>query len=110
MVERRVLVCTDGAAGHHAMTREATAARRWVEQKEAAELGGFEVRLSKDRQGRPFREARLHVAPEFFRRCGGSFGISSPTIFFALPFLRVHWLASTWIISMLPRPFVRWLT
>lgn len=64
-VERRVLVCTDGAAGHHAMTREGTAARRWAEQEKAASLGCFDVRLLKDRQGQPFREARLQVAPEF---------------------------------------------
>jgi LmbE family N-acetylglucosaminyl deacetylase len=65
MVERRVLVCTDGAAGHHAMTREATAARRWAEQEKAAALGRFDVRLLKDRRGSPFREARLQLAPDF---------------------------------------------
>lgn len=47
------------------MTREATAARRWVEQENAASLGGFEVRLLKDRHGYAFREARLHLAAEF---------------------------------------------
>lgn len=58
-VERRVLVCTDGAAGHHAMAREATAARRLAEQQRAALLGGFEARLLRDGSGRTFREGCL---------------------------------------------------
>lgn len=64
-VHRRVLVCTDGAAGHHAMSRAATAARRLAEQQEAAVLGEFDFRLLRDRSGSPFREARLGVAPDF---------------------------------------------
>lgn len=64
-VQRRVLICTDGAAGHHAMTREQTARRRLAEQETAAKLGGFEFRLLKDSQGRAFREARLHASTEF---------------------------------------------
>jgi LmbE family N-acetylglucosaminyl deacetylase len=64
-VRRRVLVCTDGAAGHHAMTREETAARRLAEQERAAALGGFELGVLRDRTGAIFREARLHAAPDF---------------------------------------------
>lgn len=64
-VQRRILVCTDGAAGHHRMSREETAARRLREQESAADLGGFEFRLLRDRQGRPFRETRLQFAPDF---------------------------------------------
>ena len=63
-VQRRVLVCTDGAAGHHRMSREETAARRWREQKRAAELGGFEVRLLRGVEGQAFREGRLGVRPD----------------------------------------------
>jgi LmbE family N-acetylglucosaminyl deacetylase len=63
--QRRVLVCTDGAAGHHRMTREATAARRLEEQAEASRLGDFEFVLLKDSQGCPFREARLSTSAEF---------------------------------------------
>lgn len=64
-VQRRILVCTDGAAGHHALTREATAARRWAEQQAAAAVGGFEARLLRDRTGQAFREGRLLISPEF---------------------------------------------
>lgn len=64
-VQRRLLVCTDGAAGHHEMTREATARRRLAEQEEAARRGDFEFRLLKDRSGAAFREGRLHASPEF---------------------------------------------
>lgn len=61
-VRRRVLVCTDGAAGHHQMPREAVAGRRFQEQVAAASLGGFEFELLKDREGVPFREGRLHAS------------------------------------------------
>lgn len=64
-VQRRVLVCTDGAAGHHLLTRSDTALRRWREQEASASLGGFEVRLLRDSQGVPFREGRLHASPGF---------------------------------------------
>jgi LmbE family N-acetylglucosaminyl deacetylase len=64
-LRRRVLVCTDGGAGHHRLSREATAQRRLEEQKEAARLGGFEFSLLQDSVGRPFREARLATSTEF---------------------------------------------
>ncbi len=64
-VRRRVLVCTDGGAGHQRLTREQTAARRLQEQTEAARLGGFELRLLADGAGRAFREARLHASAGF---------------------------------------------
>ncbi|MBL9127177.1 MAG: PIG-L family deacetylase [Verrucomicrobiales bacterium] len=64
-VQRRVVVCTDGAAGHHRMTRAETAARRKGEQEKAARLGGFEFRLLQDSDGSGFREGRLHASPGF---------------------------------------------
>jgi len=64
-VRRRVLVCTDGAAGHHALPREAVARRRLAEQAAAAALGGFEFDLLRDLRGHPFREGRLHASAEF---------------------------------------------
>jgi LmbE family N-acetylglucosaminyl deacetylase len=64
-IHRRVIVCTDGGAGHHRLTREETAQRRLVEQAAAARLGGFEFALLHDSLGRPFREARLGVSADF---------------------------------------------
>ena len=64
-VERRILICTDGAAGHQSMTRAQTADRRRREQEAAARLGGFEFRQLVDRSGAPFREARLHASTDF---------------------------------------------
>ncbi len=61
---RRVLVCTDGAAGHHTLTRQETTSRRLAEQEAAARLGGFEFQWLRDRSGAPFREARLQSAPD----------------------------------------------
>ncbi|MCC6233495.1 MAG: PIG-L family deacetylase [Verrucomicrobiales bacterium] len=63
--ELDVLICTDGAAGHHALSREATAARRFREQATAAEQGGFRFHALKGADGQPFREARLHASPGF---------------------------------------------
>lgn len=64
-VELQVLVCTDGAAGHHRMDRETTAARRWSEQQESARLGGYLARRLLGPNGQPFREARLHASVDF---------------------------------------------
>jgi LmbE family N-acetylglucosaminyl deacetylase len=64
-LQRRLVVCTDGGAGHHRLTREETAQRRLGEQEEAARLGGFEFALLRDSLGRPFREARLGTSADF---------------------------------------------
>lgn len=54
----KVVVCTDGAAGHQWRTREETAALRLKEQAEAAALGGFEFELLRLPSG--------HAVPEGF--------------------------------------------
>lgn len=61
--QRRVLVCTDGGAGHHRMSRGDTARTRLREQEDAVRLGEFDFRLLVDENGQPFREARLGVSP-----------------------------------------------
>jgi len=64
----RVLVCTDGKAGHHFRTREETGAIRLQEQEASAKLGGYEFELLRlpdgtHAAGAP-REACLQVTPE----------------------------------------------
>ncbi len=52
----RVLVFTDGAAGHYCRSREETASIRLVEQKESAKIGGYEFQLLKLPDGSTFQE------------------------------------------------------
>ena len=61
----RVLVCTDGKAGHHFRTRHATFEVRLKEQQESARLGGYEFELLKLPNGQPPREACLQLSVEF---------------------------------------------
>ncbi len=53
----RIVVCTDGRAGHHFRTREETGAMRAKEQQSAAAIAGVEYQQLVDHQGREFREA-----------------------------------------------------
>ena len=61
----KVIVCTDGAAGHHFRTREETARLRLQEQLESARIGGYEFELLRRPCGQVPREACLRVTPEF---------------------------------------------
>ncbi|MBA3687072.1 MAG: PIG-L family deacetylase [Planctomycetes bacterium] len=58
----RVVVCTDGAAGHHFRTRAETAAMRLREQEESARRGGYEFRQLRYPDGSIPREACLAVS------------------------------------------------
>jgi LmbE family N-acetylglucosaminyl deacetylase len=58
----RVLVCTDGKAGHHFRTREETGEVRIREQKASARVGGYEFELLRLPDGSPPREACLQVS------------------------------------------------
>src|SRR5689334_17462899 len=60
----RVLVCTDGQAGHHFRSREETGRIRLAEQEESARLGGYEFELLRLPDGRVPREASLPVTPD----------------------------------------------
>jgi LmbE family N-acetylglucosaminyl deacetylase len=62
-VTARILVCTDGAAGHQFRTREETARMRWQEQEAAARVSGCEVELLRLPNGQPPREG-LQVTHE----------------------------------------------
>ncbi len=80
-----LLVCTDGAAGHHAMTREETAARRFREQAAAAKLGGFRFQPLKGADGSPFREGRLQASPAFLPALWAAIRESEPDYLFCPP-------------------------
>src|SRR5262245_28625390 len=60
----RILVCTDGRAGHQFRTREETGRIRLCEQEAAARLGGLEFELLKLPNGQVPREACLLLTPE----------------------------------------------
>ena len=60
----KVLVCTDGKAGHHFRTREETGALRLREQEESARLGGYEFEMLRLPDGNVPREACLQVTPD----------------------------------------------
>lgn len=59
----RVLVCTDGKAGHHFRTREETGRIRLEEQAASARIGRYEFELLQLPDGQPPREACLQVTP-----------------------------------------------
>lgn len=58
----RVVVCTDGKAGHHFRTREETGLVRLAEQTASAELGGYEFEMLTLPDGSLPREACLQVS------------------------------------------------
>ncbi len=60
-VRRKVLVCTDGCAGHHSRPREETGRLRLAEQLDSARVGGYEFELLRLPDGRVPREACLRV-------------------------------------------------
>lgn len=60
-VQRKVIVCTDGQAGHHFRTRQETGHLRFAEQLESARLGGYEFDLLRFPGGQVPREACLQV-------------------------------------------------
>lgn len=60
----KVLVCTDGKAGHHFRTREETGRIRLEEQAASARIGGYEFELLRLPDGQPPREACLQVTTE----------------------------------------------
>jgi len=61
----RVLVCTDGKAGHQFRTRDETGQIRLAEQADSARIGKYEFQLLRLPNGQPPREACLQITPEF---------------------------------------------
>jgi LmbE family N-acetylglucosaminyl deacetylase len=64
-LQARVVVCTDGKAGHHFRTREETGRLRLQEQQQSAKVGGYEFELLKLPNGEVPREACLQATPSF---------------------------------------------
>lgn len=60
----RILVCTDGGAGHHFRTRAETCRLRRREQEASARLGGFEFQLLQLPNGEVPRDSSLLVTRE----------------------------------------------
>ena len=58
----RVLICTDGKAGHHFRSREETMRMRMQEQQASAYAGEYESRVLRYYNGEVPREACLHVS------------------------------------------------
>jgi len=63
--QSKVIICTDGQAGHHFRTREETGRIRFEEQCRSAQIGGYCFELLRLPDGRVPREACLRVTPEF---------------------------------------------
>ena len=60
----KVIICTDGKAGHHFRTREETGRLRLEEQAASARMGGYEAELLRLPGGEALREACLQVTPD----------------------------------------------
>jgi len=58
----RVLVCTDGKAGHHFRTRAETSRLRIQEQEASARIGGYELEILRLPNGEVPREACLQLS------------------------------------------------
>jgi LmbE family N-acetylglucosaminyl deacetylase len=62
--QAKVLICTDGKAGHHFRTREETGRIRLEEQAASAHIGHYESELLRLPNGQPPREACLQITSE----------------------------------------------
>jgi len=60
----KVIVCTDGQAGHHFRTREETGRIRLAEQLASAQIGGYEFDRLRLPDGEVPREACLQMTPD----------------------------------------------
>jgi len=81
----RVVVCTDGAAGHHFRTRVQTAALRLKEQEESARVGGYQFELLRLPDGSAPREASLQASPELLAAIWKSIRDFEPDYLFCPP-------------------------
>ncbi len=84
-VQRRVLVCTDGRAGHQFRTREELHGIRVREQQESARIGGYELEILRLPDGQVPREACLQVTTPFLAALWKSIREFQPDYLFCPP-------------------------
>ena len=84
-LSRRVLVCTDGKAGHQFRTREETGEIRKQEQDASAKIGGYEWELLRLPDGRVPREACLLPSVELLAALWNAIRRYEPDILFCPP-------------------------
>ena len=82
----RVLVCTDGKAGHQFRTREETMAMRMREQECSARAGKFEAKFLRYPNGEVPREACLQVTTPLLAALWKEIREFQPDYIFAPPF------------------------
>lgn len=83
--ECQVMVCTDGAAGHHCRTRAETARLRLAEQEASARIGGYAFELLRLPDGRVPREACLQIRPELLAALWRAIRAFEPDYLFCPP-------------------------
>ncbi len=81
----KVVVCTDGKAGHYSRTREETGKIRLREQQASAQLGGYEFEPLRYPDGRVPREACLQVNTELLAALWKSIRDYEPDYLFCPP-------------------------
>ena len=84
-VRARVMVCTDGRAGHHFRTREETGRIRLAEQQESARMGGYELEQLRYPDGTLPREACLQVTTPLLAGLWKSIRAFEPDYLFCPP-------------------------
>lgn len=81
----RVIVCTDGKAGHQFRTREETGRIRLEEQKASARVGQYEFEQLLLPNGQPPREACLQVTTDLLAGLWKSVRVFQPDYLFCPP-------------------------
>ena len=85
-LEARVLVCTDGKAGHHFRTREETMCLRLEEQEASAHIGQYDFRVLRLPSGEVPRDGCLTVNPPLLAALWKEIREFQPDYIFAPPF------------------------
>ncbi len=108
--EARVLVCTDGKAGHQFRTREETGRIRIEEQAASARIGRYTFEMLRLPNGQPPREACLQLRRTCSLRFGRPFVTSSRTMSSVRRLVATSWPASTTTTRRSPKPCAAWRT